>query len=152
MKIAEVLSKNLISFGIQGNSKREVIENIADLMVESRIVVNKSKYVDSVMEREHEGTTGIGHGIAIPHGKSLAVKKSAVAFVKLKKSVNWKALDGKPVNMVFLLAIPEHSQSNDHLKILSHLASSLMDDKVINGLQESKTEDEVIRVLNEGGE
>lgn len=152
MKIAEVLSKNLMSFDIHGNSKREVIENIADLMVDNGIVVNKSDYVDSVMEREYEGTTGVGNGIAIPHGKSLSVKKAAVAFVKLKQNVDWQALDDKPVNMVFLLAIPEHSQTSDHLKVLSRLATSLMDDNVIKSLEKSTTEDEVIHALKEGVE
>lgn len=150
MNIAEILSKDLMSFEIQGDSKKEVIENITDLLVQTGIVVNKSDYVASVMKRENEGTTGVGNGIAIPHGQSPAVTKSAVAFVKLGEKIDWHALDDKPVNLVFLLAIPEHSQSGDHLKVLSRLATRLMDDKVIRSLQESSTEEEIINAFKEG--
>ncbi|MDW3030907.1 PTS sugar transporter subunit IIA, partial [Enterococcus faecium] len=80
-------------------------------------------------------TTGIGHNIAIPHGKSQAVIDSTVAVAKLKNEVDWGSLDNQPVNIVFLLAIKEADKGNEHLRVLAELSGKLMDDDFVKEIK-----------------
>lgn len=120
---------------------------MAKMFLDDGVITNIDKYVDSVMEREQTGTTGVGEGIAIPHGKSNAVTTSSIAFAKLKTPVDWDALDGNKVSIVFMLSIPGGSESKEHLRVLSLLAQRLMDDDVIESLQKAKDKDDIINIF-----
>ncbi|KRL96849.1 PTS system, fructose-specific IIA component [Liquorilactobacillus satsumensis DSM 16230 = JCM 12392] len=119
----------LVRLNLNVSSREEVIEELAALYYEKGIVTNKQKYIAAVNQRESDGTTGIGDGIAIPHGKSSVVSKAAVAVASTANPIDWNALDDKPVKYIFLLAVPEKSD-NTHLELLSELAGTLMDDDV----------------------
>jgi len=147
MEILDLLNKNQMNFNIKATSQIDVIREMAEMFLKDGVITDVNKYVDSVMEREKTGTTGVGGGIAIPHGKDDVVKTSSIAFAKLNTPVEWDSLDGKKVSMVFMLSIPGGSESKEHLKVLSLLAQSLMDDDVIEALQVAKTKDDIINIF-----
>ncbi|MBZ9607163.1 fructose PTS transporter subunit IIA [Clostridium estertheticum] len=107
--------------------KFETIKHLASLIDERLIDVDK--YVEDVKARESISTTGIGDGVAIPHAKSSWVKVPTVVVGKSSSGIEWESLDDEPVNIVFLIAVPEDGK-NEHLKILQRLAISLMDDEI----------------------
>ncbi|MBL3530756.1 PTS sugar transporter subunit IIA [Companilactobacillus zhachilii] len=147
MEILDLLNKNQMNFNIEADTKENVIREMAKMFLKDGVITDIDKYVESVMEREETGTTGVGGGIAIPHGKSEVVKTSSIAFAKLSRPVAWDALDGKDVSMVFMLSIPGGSESKEHLRVLSLLAQRLMDDDVIDALKVAKTKDDIINIF-----
>ena len=137
MKISDVLKKEQIVFNLDTNTKEETIKKLSSI---------------SVLEREEHSTTGIGNGIAIPHGKSDAVKKSSIIFAKTKHKIEWDALDEKPVDSIFLLAISNIDKDSNHLVLLSKLATKLMDDDNVDALKLANSEQEIINIFSEEGE
>ncbi|MGL5354707.1 MAG: PTS sugar transporter subunit IIA, partial [Clostridium sp.] len=127
--MSKVIDLNLIRIDVEKENKNEVLELLARLAFENDIVESEKAYFEGLLERESECTTGFGKGFAIPHCKSITVKKPAVIVCKLKNGVEWEAMDDKPVNFVLGLAIPESEAGTTHLKILSQLARLLMDDE-----------------------
>jgi fructose-specific phosphotransferase system IIA component len=109
------------------SGKIETIKHLANL-IEERLT-DVDKYVEDVIARESISTTGIGDGVAIPHAKSTWVKIPKVVVGKSSSGIEWESLDDEPVNIVFLIAVPENG-GNEHLKILQKLAMSLMDDEI----------------------
>jgi fructose-specific phosphotransferase system IIA component len=109
------------------SGKIETIKHLANL-IEERLT-DVDKYVEDVIARESISTTGIGDGVAIPHAKSTWVKIPTVVVGKSSSGIEWESLDDEPVNIVFLIAVPENG-GNEHLKILQKLAMSLMDDEI----------------------
>ena len=94
-------------------------------------------------------TTGIGFGIAIPHGKSPHVKETTVAFGRLTKQVDWQSLDGENVGLVFLLAVPEDCQGDQHLKIIAGLSRKLVHQEFRNTLQQATSDQEIVNLLTD---
>lgn len=150
MKISDVLKEEQIVFNLEATTKEETIKKLSRIFVENGIVDNEEEYVKSVLEREEHATTGIGNGIAIPHGKSDAVKKSSIIFAKSKNKIEWEALDEKPVDSIFLLAISNIDKDSNHLVLLSKLATKLMDDDNVDALKLADSAQEVIKIFNEG--
>ncbi|MDZ5000719.1 PTS mannose transporter subunit IIAB [Clostridium perfringens] len=114
-----------MDLNLETNEKFETINHLAQLAKDRLIDVDK--YVEDVKRREAISTTGIGDGVAIPHAKSPWVNTPTVIVGKSEKGIEWESLDDEPVNMVFLIAVPD-GEGNEHLKILQILAVSLMDD------------------------
>jgi len=137
--MGNLIEKSLIELDIEATTKEEVILQLSKKINETGRLANFDAYLKSVIDREELTSTGIGFGIAIPHGKSDAVKESAVAFGKLKKGMNWEAIDDEDVTMVFLLAVPE-GEGNEHLKILSKLSRKLIHDDFRKTLTEGSKE------------
>ncbi|MGX9755432.1 PTS sugar transporter subunit IIA [Clostridioides difficile] len=150
MKISDVLKEEQIVFNLEATTKEETIKKLSRIFVENGIVDNEEEYVKSVLEREEHATTGIGNGIAIPHGKSDSVKKSSIIFAKSKNKIEWEALDEKPVDSIFLLAISNIDKDSNHLVLLSKLATKLMDDDNVDALKLADSAQEVIKIFNEG--
>lgn len=151
MKITDLLSIDSIEIGSSYKDKDELLKNAVKLMCRSGIINNEKEYLNSVMEREKESTTGVGNGIAIPHGRCKAVDKAGLAAIVLNKPVEYEALDNKPVELLFLIAAPE-DKGNVHLEILSKLAMMLMDQEFTFKLINSRTAEEFIRVIDEAEE
>lgn len=101
MKITDLLVKEGIELNGQASSKREAIDKMVDLMAATGKIADKEAYKAQVLKREEEGTTGIGEGIAIPHGKCEAVKAPGLAAMVLKDGVDYEALDGEPTDLIF---------------------------------------------------
>ena len=151
MKITDLLSIDSIEIGSSYKDKDELLKNAVKLMCRSGIINNEKEYLNSVLEIEKESTTGVGNGIAIPHGRCKAVDKAGLAAIVLNKPVEYEALDNKPVELLFLIAAPE-DKGNVHLEILSKLAMMLMDQEFTFKLKNSRTAEEFIRVIDEAEE
>ena len=132
MKITDLLSSNAIQLKGVAHNKEEVINNMVKLMKNNGNIINADEYKKVVMEREKEGTTGIGEGIAIPHGKTNAVSKPGLAAMVVPDGVDFDSLDGQPVKLIFLIAAPD-TKDNVHLDVLSRLSTLLMDKKFREG-------------------
>ena len=151
MKITDLLSIDSIEIGSSYKDKDKLLKNAVKLMCRSGIINNEKEYLNSVLKREKESTTGVGNGIAIPHGRCKAVDKAGLAAIVLNKPVEYEALDNKPVELLFLIAAPE-DKGNVHLEILSKLAMMLMDQEFTFKLKNSRTAEEFIRVIDEAEE
>lgn len=142
MNLVEAIKPSLVQFDFEVQSKEDTIKKVINLMKNSDLLVDADMYLKDVYEREAESTTGIGMGIAIPHAKSKGVKETCFSLIKLKKPVEWESLDEKPVNYVIMLAVPLGA-NDEYLKILSTLATNLMDDGFREGLMTSETIEDI---------
>lgn len=149
--IGQVITKDLISLDLQADSKEAAIEELTDLLVAHGDVIDKQKFIDDVIERETEGMTGLGEGVAIPHGKSLAVKNTTIAIGISQKNIEWESLDDKPVNVIILFAVRDTDANTLHIKLLQKVAILLADEDFIENLHIVKTKDELISLFVEKG-
>jgi fructose PTS system EIIBC or EIIC component len=147
MKITDLLAKESIKLNATVKDKEEVLNTMVDLMDKSGKISDKKLYLDAVKAREEEGTTGVGNGIAIPHGRCSGVKKAGLAAMSIKGGVEYNALDSKPVDLVFLIAANEDS-GNVHLEILSKLATMLMDDEFVSKLKNAMTAEAFLDIID----
>lgn len=147
MRIVDLLDKRSICLDAAPSTKEEALNQAIDLMVKSGKIKNKEEYKKEVYLREEEGTTGIGEGIAIPHGKSDAVSKPGLAAMVIKKGVEFQSLDGEPVHLMFLIAAP-NTKDNVHLDVLSKLSTLLMDETFVASLKNAKSVDEFLAIID----
>lgn len=147
MKIRELLAKESIELNGTPAGKKEALDQMVDLMVKSGKIADPETYRKGVYAREEEGTTGIGEGIAIPHCKSDAVKKPGLAAMVVKNGVDFDALDGEKVDLIFLIAAP-NTKENVHLDVLSRLSVLLMDESFTAALKRAETVDEFLEVID----
>ncbi len=151
MRITELLDRRSISLDGAPAGKKEAIDQMIDLMARSGKINDVDKYRREVYAREEESTTGIGDGIAIPHGKCDAVSKPGLAAMVVKNGVEFDSLDGEPVNLIFLLAAP-NTTDNVHLDILSKLSMLLMNEEFTNALKAAKSVDEFLKIIDQADE
>lgn len=123
--IAKLLPPSNIVLGLDVTSKKRLFEQ-AGLLFENNQGVARSLVFDSLFARERLGSTGLGQGVAIPHGRIKGLKEAVGAFVRLANPVPFDSPDGSPVNLVFVLLVPEHA-TEQHLQILSELAQMFSD-------------------------
>ena len=128
-------------------SKAEALDMAVDLMVKSEKISDREAYRKQVYLREEESTTGIGEGIAIPHGKCDAVKKPGLAAMVIKNGVEFEALDDEPVTLLFLIAAP-NTEDNIHLDVLSKLSVMLMDEEFTESLRNASSVDEFMEIID----
>ncbi len=147
MKIRDLLAPESIDLHGKPGTKEEVINAMVALMVASGKINDPETYRKGVFAREDEGTTGVGEGIAIPHCKSDAVTKPGLAAMVIPEGTDYDALDGEPVNLLFLIAAP-NTKENIHLDVLSKLSTLLMDDDFTAALRAAKTVDEFLAVID----
>lgn len=134
MRITDLLDARSILLNASPKSKNEALDQIVDLMVKSEKINDKEAYRKQVYAREEESTTGIGEGIAIPHGKCDAVTKPGLAAMVVKDGVDFDSLDGEPVTLMFLIAAP-NTEDNIHLDVLSKLSVLLMNEEFTEALR-----------------
>lgn len=147
MKIRDLLAVESIDLNGKVNGKNEALDAMVALMAKSGKINDVEKYRKGVYAREEEGTTGIGEGIAIPHCKSDAVSKPGLAAMVIKDGVDFDALDGGKVSLIFLIAAPD-TEDNVHLDVLSKLSVLLMDENFTSGLRNAKTVEEFLSVID----
>lgn len=148
MKITDLLSEKTISTNVVAVSKEDVIKQAVELISHSGAISDVATYEKGVFKREEESTTGIGEGIAIPHCKSNVVSKPALAAMVIPQGVDYAALDGEPVHLLFLIAAP-NSEDNVHLDVLARLSEMLMNDEFKNKLLAAKSKKEFLKVIDE---
>ena len=151
MRITDLLDARSILLDASPKSKSEALDQIVDLMVKSEKINDKEAYRKQVYAREEESTTGIGEGIAIPHGKCDAVTKPGLAAMVVKDGVDFDSLDGEPVTLMFLIAAP-NTEDNIHLDVLSKLSVLLMNEEFTESLRNAKTVEEFMNIINEADE
>ncbi|MGL4997667.1 MAG: PTS fructose transporter subunit IIABC [Cetobacterium sp.] len=142
-----MLEKSYIKMKLLGETKDEILEELVEVLNKGGALENKEEFLKAVKDREASCSTGLEDGIAIPHGKSRAVKKPAVAFGR-SKGIDFDALDGEPSKLFFMIAAPENA-TDSHIETLSKLTSKLLDDEVRERLEKATTEDEILTIFKE---
>lgn len=151
MRITDLLDVRSISLDAAPKTKKEALDAVVDLMVRSGKVNDVEGYRKLVYAREEESTTGIGEGIAIPHGKGDAVDRPGLAAMVVKDGVDFESLDDEPANLFFLIAAP-NTEDNVHLDVLSKLSMMLMDADFTESLRNAKTPEEFLEIIDKADE
>ena len=151
MRITDLLDKQSISLNGAPKDKKEALDQVVDLMAKSGKINDVEAYRQRVYAREEESTTGIGEGIAIPHGKCDAVEKPGLVAMVIPGGVDFDSLDGEPVTLLFLIAAP-NTEDNVHLDVLSKLSMMLMDEDFTKSLRAAKTPEEFLAIIDQADE
>ncbi len=147
MNMADLLQPDLINLTLNGTTKEAVLQELVALLDEAGTLSDKEKFNKEIIARENKGHTGIGFGIAIPHGKSDAVNIPRIACGKKDPEIVWDEQSGEKAQWIFMIAVPENQAGKEHLKILQLLASRLIDDSFRQQLSQAKTREEVYHLL-----
>ena len=148
MKITDLLKRESVELSGTPESKGQAIDQMVELMAKGGNINDLQRYKEGVLKREEEGTTGIGEGIAIPHAKTDAVSAPGLAAMLVPQGVDYDALDGQPVHMIFLIAAP-NTEENVHLEVLSRLSMLLMDDEFRTNLLDAADVTEFLAHIDE---
>ena len=147
MKITELFSKNGVKLGVEAATQADAIDVLVDLHDASGTISDREKYRAAVLERESQFSTAVGEGVAIPHAKTDAVVRPGLAAITVPAGVDWNAPDGKPSDLIFMIAAPE-GQANVHLEVLAKLSMLLMHEDFADALRAAKTVDEFLSVID----
>ncbi len=151
MKILDILDKESIVTELKGASKKQVLEELIEALLEKRPHLDRENLMRVLLERERLGSTGIGDGIAIPHGKLKDLDQLALSFGKSTRGIDFESMDGKPVHLFFLLVAPE-SCAGIHLRALAKIARLLKNGTVRKRLGAVSTREEVYSVIHQEDE
>lgn len=151
MRITELLDRRSILLNGTPKNKNEALDQMVELMVKSGKIKDKEAYRNQVYEREEESTTGIGEGIAIPHGRGESVERPGLAAMVVKGGVDFDSLDGEPVTLIFLIAAP-NTKDNVHLDVLSKLSMLMMDEGFSDNLRNAGSVDEFLAIIDKADE
>ena len=148
MRITDLLDARSVMLGAAPYDKKQALEQAVALMAEGGKLADEEAYKKQVFAREEESTTGIGEGIAIPHGKCDAVIKPGLAAMVIPNGVDFESLDDEPVTLLFLIAAP-NTKDNVHLDVLSKLSVMLMDEEFTAALRAAKSVDEFMQIIDD---
>ena len=151
MKILDILNKRMIIPQLTSQSKEGVLRELVQVLAQDEKQLNQERIVEILLEREGLQSTGIGDGLAIPHGKSKEVKKILASFGRSLGGLDFKSLDEKPTHLFFLLVAPENS-AGMHLKALVQISRLMKDQAFRKRLMEAKSADEIYSIFSEGDE
>ncbi|WP_079527760.1 PTS fructose transporter subunit IIABC [Halobacillus hunanensis] len=146
-KLTDITTPDLIDIDLAGSARDEVIEELIQTLDKQDVLHSSETFKDAIVNREQEGTTGLGMNIAIPHGKSSAVKKPAVVFGIKREGVDWNSMDGTDAKLIFMIAVPKAREGDDHLKILQMLSRRLMNESFREELLNVSSKEEAYRLL-----
>ncbi|EOP44790.1 fructose-specific PTS transporter subunit EIIC [Bacillus cereus] len=148
-KLTDITNLELIETDLKGETRDDIIDEMIQKLKHVGALHSVTGFKRAIMNREQESTTGIGINIAIPHGKSDAVRKPSVVFGIKQSGVDWKSLDGTEAKLIFMIAVPKENEGNQHLKILQMLSRKLMDDSYRERLLSVQTKEEAYKLLGE---
>lgn len=151
MKITEFLVTEAIIPSLRSTDKESVVKEMVEALVKAGSVKNAAHAVEVLLEREKLGSTGIGQNIAVPHAKSEEVKNLALGVGISEKGVDFEALDGDPVNIIFMVIAPIDA-TGLHLKVLARIARLLKDKVFRNSLRSCKTAEKILETIKEEDE
>ena len=143
-----LINENLIMLNLLAKTKEEAILQLAEKAKNENKVNDEDEFQKAVLHRESEYSTAVGFGVAIPHGKTDAVNEPFLMFATVQ-SIDWSALDGNPVDLVFLIGVPEKDASTVHLKILASLSRKLMKEEFRDSIRGARTSSDVMKLLME---
>lgn len=148
MQISEILSSDSIICGQTLTSKKTTLEELSKLLASTDTSLSYIEVFDCLVAREKLGSTGLGNGIAIPHGRLKGGKKTIAAFMQLQHGIDYDAVDQAPVDLFFALLVPENS-TDEHLQTLSHLAEMFSNTETLEQLRSGSTADGIYKILTE---
>ena len=151
MRLSEILDSRNIIPDLKARDKKKALEELAETIVNSRPSLDKNALVKVLMERERLGSTGIGDGVAIPHGKFHGITEPVISFGRSIKGLDFESMDGQPVFLFFLLVAPENSASV-HLKALARIAKLLKNSTFRKTLMEIPTRQELYKTIIQNDE
>lgn len=148
LDITDLIGRERIVCNSEVTSKKRVIEVLSELLATGQTDLTARPIFDSLIGRERLGSTGLGQGVALPHGRFSPIQQAIGAFVKLRKSVDFDAIDQQPVDLVFGLLVPDH-YTDEHLKILAYLAEMFSDREFCRQLRESDSDQQLYERLRD---
>ena len=149
MELTDALDLRVIRIGVEACDKDDILHQLAGLLLDAAYIDDVEAFIRDVYLREAEGVTGIGGGIAIPHGKSSTVDIPGIAIATLKHPIEWETLDGENVDTVFLFCVGDDLEAaHTHLVLLSKVAAKLADDELVQRVRKAGTPEEVVRLLS----
>ncbi|KLI38691.1 PTS fructose transporter subunit IIABC [Brachyspira hyodysenteriae] len=149
--LKDVITLDCINIDLKGKTKMEIIDEMVDILYNNGKLNDREKYKQEILKRESQSSTGIEEGIAIPHGKTNAVKIPTVAIGISKQGVDYESLDGKPSHLFFMIAAPENS-NDSHIELLSKITTMLLEDDIREALLNVKSKEEVLDILIKNAE
>jgi len=146
MDIQAIVSLDRTECAVQCNSKKRILEIIADIAAKNNESIDQATVLSTLMSRERMGSTGIGNGIALPHGRLAGLEKVIAIIVTCTPAIDFDALDEKPVDIFFALLVPEE-QTEGHLQTLATVAGKLSDKETIKAIRRATTSDDILSAL-----
>ncbi len=147
MILTQILQPSCVKLPLEGKDKPSAIEELVDVLKSSGMLGDRDSVLESVMSRERTRSTGIGSGIAIPHGKTNAVKELLMAIGICKEAIDFESIDGKPVRIIILLVSPA-DQTGPHIQALARISRLMLDEEFRKQLEEAKSADEVYELFS----
>ena len=148
MNVKDVLDERVIDLNMKAADKKEAITNLAGKLKNAGYIADVESYVKDIYLRESQGQTGIGHYVAIPHGKSDSVTQVGIAIGKMENELEWETLDGEGVKLIFLFAVGnDNENAKTHLKLLAEVARNLGNDEAVEQLLSAKTVEDIKAVF-----
>ena len=151
MLIHDLLSPERISLDLHAGSKKRLLELISEKLADNSSELDQREVFDSLITRERLGSTGLGEGVAIPHGRVAGIHHVEAAFFRLSKPLAFEATDGKPVDVLFALAVPEEC-GEDHLKLLAHIAELFSQPGFVEAVRSAETPAALLKLLSGAGQ
>jgi len=148
MLVSELLELERISCNAHAASKKRVLEQLSELLAGNQTELTQTQVFDSLLSRERLGSTGLGHGVAIPHGRVKNSDKTLLAMIKLDHGIDYDAIDNKPVDLLFALLVPEQS-TDEHLQLLSQLAEMLSDAELVKQLRAATSSRSLLNTIHQ---
>lgn len=146
--IGKIYDPKIIDLNMQCNNKMEVINHLSKLLQKAGYINDLENYINDIFYRESQGITGIGDNVAIPHGKSSSVQKVGLAIGRNKFMIPWESYDNKPVNIIFLFAVPNIKKGNEiHLYLLSEIAKKIGNEDILNKIKTANNKLELQNAL-----
>jgi PTS system nitrogen regulatory IIA component len=148
MKIMDILVRDAVILDLESQGKREVLEELSRALASAEPDLDAERLLGVLLEREKLQSTGIGDGVAIPHGKMPGLSRLVASFARSRGGVDFESIDGNPTHLFFLLVVPEHS-GGQHLKALARISRFFRDASFRKALAEAESLDEVFRAIEE---
>ncbi|GAA0860237.1 PTS IIA-like nitrogen regulatory protein PtsN [Aliiglaciecola litoralis] len=146
MEIKDILSPDCTSCAVQGTSKKRILEVISQIAAERLGDIDQTAVLTSLLNREKLGSTGIGNGIALPHGRLQGLEKVIAILITCKPSIEFDAIDNGPVDIFFAILVPE-DQAQGHLQTLATIATKLSDKEVVKSLRKADNDEQLYKVI-----
>lgn len=146
--IADVISEELINLELKADTKEGAIRELTELLAKNGTISDKESFIADVLKREEEGMTGLGQGIAIPHGKSKSVTQTSIAVGRTRRPIEWESLDDNPVTLIILFSVKDIEANTMHIKLLQKVAVLLADDDFMEELHRVHTKTEMMTLLS----
>lgn len=149
MHISDLISADRIVCGVALSSKKRALEALSQLLVETgEVSLSETEIFDGLLARERLGSTGLGHGVAIPHGRFKDVQRATGVFVRLEEGIDFDAIDGEPVDLMFALMVPEES-TEEHLQLLASLAEMFSDASIREHLRQCQSPQDAAAIFKD---